>query len=215
MGVYIRVDEHWQPWANTVAYYPLTSSSTVNDLSGNSRNLTNTGVTFWVYQWVDCANMDWSKFLKNTSSYWLNNGSFTASIRCFYVYKDIFTWNQPRFYGDDSWNIWIYTDPSNDSIGYNPKWWQTTTSWSTTKWQLATVTYDGSVCKLYIDWVNVDTTSKNNYTYTDSKLWIGGYVPNPSYWKWWLSELILENVARTAEEITDYYNYTKSNYWIS
>ena len=67
--------ERWQPWANTVAYYPLTSTTTVNDLSGNGYTLSthDTLPTFWIYQWVDCASFN-SNSLKTSSvnpwAYW-------------------------------------------------------------------------------------------------------------------------------------------------
>ena len=43
------------PWSSTIAYYPLNSSTTVNDMSGNGYTLTNDWASFWTYGWVDCA----------------------------------------------------------------------------------------------------------------------------------------------------------------
>ena len=39
----------WKPWANTIAYYPLTANA--NDYSGNWYNATNSGVTFSETNW--------------------------------------------------------------------------------------------------------------------------------------------------------------------
>ena len=66
MNVYIWEDYDWTPWENTIAYYPLTSTDTVNDRSWNWLNGTqNWTITFgsWLW-WVDCALFSW-----NTWSY--------------------------------------------------------------------------------------------------------------------------------------------------
>ena len=56
MNVYIYSDESYNPWSNTLAYYPLTSTTTVNDMSWNNHHLTNAWkVNFWGYWGVDCA----------------------------------------------------------------------------------------------------------------------------------------------------------------
>jgi len=202
----------WKPWANTLLYYPLTSETTVNEKSWKNKDLTNTWVTFWTYQWVDCAYFDGSHFLKNETSYGLS-WNFTASIWVYYTAR--WDYEQPRFYGDNSWNIWIWITPPSNYIWYNPRWSETSQILvSDSGWKLLTVVYDWTNCKLYVNGANVDTTAKSWYTYTDSKLWIGGYVPSPLYWKWGLSEFILENKARTADEISNYYNSTKSKYWL-
>jgi hypothetical protein len=205
----------WKPWANTIAYYPLTSTSTVNECSWKNKPLTNTWVTFGTYKWVDCAYLDGSHFLKNETSYGLS-WSFTALIWAYYVKISHVNYEQPRFYGDNNWNIWIWIEPYAIDIWYNPRWSETgQTLASDSGWKLLTVVYDWTNCKLYVNNANVDTTARSWYTYTDSKLWIGGYVPTPLYWKWWLSEFILENKARTAEQVDWYYNQTKSLYGIS
>lgn len=203
----------WKPWANTIAYYPLTSTTTVNDMSGNNRNLTNGWVSFWVYQWVDCAYMSSDVFLYNNSNYWLS-WNFTANIWSFFTVS----WSeyrQPRFLWNNSWNIWIWYYESY-KIWYNPKATETNTtppSW----WALLTVSYDGVNSKLYVNWNNVDTTAKSWYTYAWWPLWIGRYVTweAANNRRWWLSEFILENKARTDQEVADYYNQTKWDYWIS
>ena len=71
----------WKPWSNTIAYYPLTSTTTVNDMSGNNRNLTNHSVSFNTYDWVNCAYFNGSSQYLNQDSVnmWLFSGSLTVS----------------------------------------------------------------------------------------------------------------------------------------
>lgn len=62
----------WTPWANTVAYYPLNSTSQWNDMKGmgTAYNLatSHTAPTYWTYQWVDCAYFNWSSTEINNDS---------------------------------------------------------------------------------------------------------------------------------------------------
>ena len=67
MWVYIWNDT-WLPNKDTIAYYPLNATTTVNDMSGNSKTLTNNNVTFWTYNWVDCANFSGSQSLYRSES---------------------------------------------------------------------------------------------------------------------------------------------------
>ena len=204
----------WQPWANTLAYYPLTSTTTIYEQSWKNKDLTNTWVTFWTYQWVDCAYLPWDEFLYNTSQYWLS-WPFTVSLWAYYVWFTSMYAQNPRFYGDSNWNIGIRVVGSSRVIWYNPKGWSTTTRVTENSWANYIVTYDGTNCKLYINSTNVDTTAKSWYTYTDRYLWIGKFYQSwTDYWKWWVSEFIMENKARTAQEVSDYYDRTKANYWL-
>jgi hypothetical protein len=70
--------------------------------------------------------------------------------------------------------------------------------------------------KLYLNW-EYQTTVSNNKTpdYSNGEwlylgLWRLTYYKVNGYFK----TLILEDKARTADEITNYYNLTKSNYWL-
>jgi hypothetical protein len=86
-------------------------------------------------------------------------------------------------------------------------------------WHLLTATYTWSAdtannVKIYVDsslvkqWQRWGTTTANMIGY------VWNYNTNDNL-KWYLSQFILEDKTRTAQEIADYYNQTKWNYWIS
>lgn len=205
----------WQPWANTIAYYPLTSTSTVNDMSWNSNTLTNNGgVTFGINAGVDCASFDRSKDLTATIS---NIPQWTsARTTSFWCYMDsTFSW------GVIFLNYWTSATP------YNRAWYPcypyagkcftiwtfgsdlaSTTPWTTGQRYNVVWTYDWTNINLYLNWVLIATNVTNlNTTWYVLALWndLIGY----------LSNVIIEDKARTAQEISDYYDQTKWDYWIS
>ena len=72
--------------------------------------------------------------------------------------------------------------------------------------------------KLYVDWVYIDAdatttsvSSSSGYTF----IWWHQSWQSQFTFSWNISNVILETAERTAQEITDYYNQTKSLYWIS
>jgi hypothetical protein len=217
--IYIRVDQQWwQPWANTVAYYPLTSVSTVNDMktSGTKYNLTNTWVTFGTYQGVDCAYLSTSSQLSNTSfnelhwalprtfSFWVYDKGNSSSWEWVYVFHWktqktnqmvlVFRWGnkyQISQWGS-SWNFWA------------PTFWQ---------WTYHCVIYDGTKFEWFKNWTSIWT-----WTYTINTQWNELY-----FWKhdnlWnsmdgYFSNIIIENKVWTAQDVSDYYDISKANYWL-
>ena len=73
--IWVEYTSPFTPWANTVAYYPLTSSTTVNNQVSGGTNLTNSNVVFWVANGVDCATISGNSTTSNhgPSSYLYNN----------------------------------------------------------------------------------------------------------------------------------------------
>lgn len=201
----------WKPWANTVAYYPLTSTSTNTDLSWNSKNMTTSWMTWGNYAWVDCANSDnWYIYRNDLIFTW--TGDFTINLYVYRYYDNneyeniLFIWTSGGYnslsiwvYNDTLWTFW-WSNDHNSNYGINTKEWYNlclTRSWNT--WTL------------YVNWTAVDTwtvwfnpTSWNSYI----GRWFGSENKRP----WYISKVILENKARTAQEVSDYYNFTKSTY---
>ena len=197
------VEDKWKPWANTIAYYPLTSNTTIYEQSWKNKDLTNTWATFWLYQWVDCAYLSGNVYMYNSTQYWLSwDVQFTASIWAYFIDKWEWAAN-PRFYWNDNWNIW-----------FNP--WGNTTNYELQQsvWSNLIVMYDWTKSYLYINWTQIaEYTASTNFS--NWPLWIWKYAVSwTNYWKWGLSEFILENKAWTAQEVADYYNQTKWNYWL-
>lgn len=222
-------EKRWQPWANTLAYYPLTTETTVSDLSGNNRNLTqHDNSTFWTYGWVDCVYVSWNNaswFHCLTTNSITNQVLWNQFTMMWYGYRsDSSKWLFSGMWGINwSWNWFnvifntsdisaeILRNGSINSISYSSGniYWQ---------WKLLTATYDNWSVKLYLNGSQVAT---GTYTVgTINILWVGCFFGTQSswytyQWNWYISNFILENKARTADEISAYYNQTKAKYWIS
>lgn len=233
MGVYVWTDElknayiweyveWWQPWANTVAYYPLNSISTVNDMSGNNHNLTNNNVVFWTYQWVDCWYFDsrwsssWLCWLYNSSFYpWDSVATRTVSVRFYASWNTVY--NNPRLmapiaWAKDKWNKIIagrYNDWDIDWANFNVwEWTHVIFIWDSNNY------YD-----VYKNWV---LQHSNVYTaYLVQNIYLTIWTRENNGTSRWdkrdggISEVIIEDKRWTAQEVANYYNQTKSLYGIA
>lgn len=228
MGVYIWTNE-WLPWENTVAYYPLNSTTTVNDKSGNGKNLTNNwGVTFGTYGGVDCVSFDNTQTLWLTSSLGMTwNPIFTFNVRiCRVGYSVVHTHKCQVFM------LWpIQANTSQVWVAIIEEWgneyqywtWGTadvnTWAYNTANtWELVTFTNDGTTKKFYKNWTLIKQWSLS-YNITGWNLTIWSFASSNG-WNYqsfygYMSEFIVENRERTAEQILQHYNNTKSKYWIS
>jgi hypothetical protein len=83
------------------------------------------------------------------------------------------------------------------------------TAMPTNTWTNAIFTNDSWTQKLYINWQEVWTSSQTLDTQNSLNIW---WRYASYYFDWKISEFIIENQARTAQEVADYYNQTKSNY---
>ena len=120
----------WKPWANTIAYYPLTSVSTVNDMSGNNKTLTNyNNVQFWTYNGVDCCYCNGTNRLWNTSistSYiWQTS---TMSVWMTYITNYSMWIGNANNYPNYQKHIWLNLLLNNDGVRYG--WWWNNNTWN-------------------------------------------------------------------------------------
>lgn len=222
----------WQPWANTIAYYPLTSASTVNDLSGNGKNLTNSNVSFWEYSWVDCAYLNWSAYLtvpdivnntpEWTMSFYIKPSSVNGAI--FSKQWDgrntslIALW----FYTSNTWAKTSWTNGYVYWKTYNA-WWSAVSSneaLSTSSWSNVILVWSSSSMKIYVNWT-LKNTLNGNYSfpnwdsYTTER--IGSRLADgdeKGKLTWYMWSFIFENKGRTAQEVAEYYSLTKRDYWL-
>lgn len=220
----VTYQQWWQPWANTIAYYSLTSSSTTNDESGNGYNLTNSWATFGTYGGVDCVYLDNtdSKKLYATIPWLSGNPTFTVNV---YVNRQWTT-------NSDWWQLFVvWSVGSNLKCYWNAirtdwkyltrtRWWGEARSTVTNTlgvWELITVVKDGSNTTVYRNASEIASwTITTNISATDFT--IGSFNSRSTYYQsfyWYLSEFIVEDKVRTAQEIADYYNQTKSLYGIN
>ena len=213
MWVYIWTDE-WTPWENTIAYYKFNNN--LND-SANSNNLSLSGwaVSFWTASW-------WGKYAYFNKSTWTGHRTISpnfnvSTLTCMY-------WRQPKQIFS-SWNplsVW-YTTTANGSgiiVGTvrSVDFWGT--SWfsaAVNTWYHLVITCEGWVRKFYVngayyaqDSYSLSGTQATKLTINNAWDTSSSSYSNNNY----ISELIIENKARTAQEISNYYNSTKSKYWL-
>lgn len=226
----------WQPWANTLAYYKLDWN--LNDSSGNERGLTNSWISFQIEDNINCAYCNWWSYAYCqtiptpsviTISIWAkatNDRSWTYARNLFHTKlassrQNWLIWVRWEFYSGSGYptvSVWTSGNVWNES---NSLSYSTLSYNDICNRNLWTCVYDNVNYKLsiYRNWqfVSEDTFSTYHPTWNwcdKFSIWVW-YVPwnNPTrYWKWWVSETIIEDKARTAQEIADYYNQTKANY---
>ena len=204
----------WKPWSNTIAYYPLTSTTTVNDLSWNWYNLTNTSTTFWTYQWVSCASFNWSTS-KLTATIWTLPQWANPRTTSLWIYNTGVDWLSIMWYWANRTRYWCW----EYTYGSSTEWYTLAAYYidefthinTKNSWLLFTATYDWTYIKTYINWEIKSTSSAYTLatSWTNFEIW-SPYATNP--FQGYASNAIIENKVRTAQEISDYYNLTKSNY---
>ena len=215
-----------QPWVNTIAYYPLDSTNTVNDLSWNNYTLTNSwSVAFGENQWVDCAwftswgSSSWSRGLYRTTDTILTpqNSDLTFLV-WLYKWSETMYYN-PRIVGRYGSSIFTYASRSKISVWDSTSYWVTPDNWA---WFLFGCAYnfENKTWAFYKNWV-LQNTQTNSTIAGNTNQWIvigtrdnlgKGYGDK---WSGWMSELIVENKEWVAQMFLDYFNENKSKYWLS
>ena len=215
----------WQPWANTIAYYPLNSTTTVNDMSWNWHTLTATGMTYGTNYAIFPNNNSWWSYYSVTDLTFPS----TFFIGCWCL-RTSTTWNRVitpalwyvltsrycviaittniliTYTGSSDYGVSLPTDMNTDEWYYTYYTW--TLSWSVTSWFI------------YPDWTHFSDTRTSSVPssrpWTSWVIWTNWH---PNYrsgdsWRWYMSDLIIEDKVWTQQDIEDYYNGTKANYWL-
>lgn len=221
----------WQPWANTLAYYPLTAQDTTSDKSWNGHTLTKYGswtTTFWTYSGISCLYIADDAMFYSTIPNTDASSGITQSIWYYQAYA-------PQ---NDNW--WLQTFNANSPTSDTPRyisssimnwlwsrnwftWWAsngvdsyTSTASVTSGWHNVITTFSWTTITLYVDWNEIGTSSKNLSYYTQTYISISRRTSNYNRsLRGYVSNAIFENKARTAQEVSDYYDQTKGDYWIS
>lgn len=221
MNVYIRTDE-WLPWKNTLWYYTFDdqNSSQITDFSWNNRNL-----TWWSMPWYTlvsgtnyAGNFTTGSWVAPTNtSYWPMNWTSTVlawvkptanSASYITMFDERSQYNQfslIRWY--NSWTFEYFNQLTGTNLRTTIKSWA-----SINTWYLVWYTKNGTSVKTYCNWVAwwtlTDNTNSNNKTF---------YIWSSNAWdrfQWQVWVCIVEDKVWTADEILNYYNSTKANYWI-
>lgn len=205
--------QEWQPWANTIVYYPLTASAQATDQSWNWKDLTVSGsVTFGIYGWVDCGYFSgwYLTWTVSNLPQWNTSRTISAWIYPTKNQSWIICWGASR----QGEKMWIYYD-----------WWIKGTVYYGTDlssstnllnaWHHMVITATSSEWKLYIDWTLDTTLSKSdmNTSWTSICVWNLDWASYP--FNNYLSNIIVEDTIWDATAVSDYYDQTKSLYGIS
>jgi hypothetical protein len=211
--------EKWQPWANTIAYYPLDTD--FNDYSWNNRNLTASNATLTTLDWIKCTYLN-SWYLRFTNSSTL----ISWQIRTFSIW----------IYKNTSYNGWLWwLNYYSNSYGDYWAWWlminyaqgivqfwdgiKNTTIWNlSTWWNNVIVAQNWATVKVYINWtlswtVSDASTSWSWVNMNNITIWTKpSYAPSDAKLTGYVWETIVENKTRADQEAIDYYNQIKWNY---
>lgn len=215
----------WTPWANTLLYLPLNTTDTYTDKSWNSRTVTNYGILFWTYAWVDCAYFDngsgdaivFDNFTIPTDltvSWWqyqtqvptdTDGKIFQFESSSDYMYVAYAKWASPQ---------WIYFETKKN--------WSTTgkTTWLNPTWKRVyfnfTSNSSGSTLTTIDNWTTQTRTNIGHRSFTPTVMWLWNYPWRSLSRRWvgYMSEFIMESAVWSATDITKYYSWTKWKYWL-
>lgn len=216
----------WKPWANTLAYWKLNWS--LNDEKWNY-NLTNSWTSFYndASIWRQVLYCDGSThYVYTTSLPSSNTDKITINIWTKGI--DLYT-NQRNLFDTRlvSWqNRAIRWECTSSSV-LMVIWW----TWASSSFDISvtsselnsrglwTITYDTStkILNAYFNWefkwTWTWTTAVDSSTWLSNfTLWIWFQLNSTRSYKWYISDTIIENKIRTADEVAKYYNRAKWNY---
>lgn len=210
----VRPSWWWQPWANTICYFPFTDN--VDDSTGNY-SLTRTNLTKWTIGYIftqSWGNIHLSTDVQESTKFvgiWFKASSDTN------IYKNMwFLWCN-KLWWIQYW-LW-HTDTSTryKIQTYTWSWWtvQTSTPWDTLLGNWHYLAYSLVWTTLYIcrDWTVSTVLTATPYDYGwDMALcnfWSGASCSIE------VSDWIMEDAWWSSDAMTEYYNNTKSKYWRS
>ena len=208
----------WKPWANTIAYYPLEWDA--NDYSWNWWN----GTWTWnesyttLSSWLKVADFPYSSNWQNYISSSLTTAPATVSFRLYFdniSTSSLQDWRCPIWQYNASWSWWsfAYYIGSSSKI-YCWSWEYTQTFNATTRYYITITNW-----KFYLNGNELFTCGSFSSSWNTLSIWTNYKNSEWANYKralnWKMSRIILESVNRTQEEISNYYNQTKSLYWIS
>lgn len=199
----------WTPWANTYMYRPLLSNA--NDGSWNNRNGTVNGTVTWnswaVFAWSWQISSPLNSMPTNfTISCWVNKAQNSTSEQVLFAkwWSSTERWRFAMLY-DGSGNLKVRNTPSERGSSW-------VTVWNYGYNTLHNVIYvkDGLTIKVYVNW-SLATTVWYYQWYDDTRYYLGiwWWSSTQRNFYWTIKDFIVENKARTTQEVQDYYNQTK------
>ena len=218
--IYMWVEEQtpYTPTSDTVYYFPFTSNA--DDYSGNWYTLSNT--------WT--ATTIWRNFTATVDTSPAGSTISNPAFRMAWV-KVNNVWYESRKVNSMGMNVsdWLAIHFMNGWVGssqpiqinfdyvnwssYSSSSWQ---PWITTwNWYCIAFQNEWTDTVAYCNWVrHVMASWKTGYYW-----WAPSYLSRESSASSWfsvdLSEIIMESATWTSTKVIDYFNATKSKYWVS
>lgn len=206
----------WQPWANTIAYYPLTQDA--NDYSWNNYNITTSWASSYTTDGALLPDSFHAGLLVPFNIDTSNN--YTLSCRCKPLtdkcLNDDMRWIDLTQSTSNRlitlWQVWQVTQWWGSSAGSD--FW-TTSSFSIWTRYYITCTINSWTINIYFNWWNTWTKTWVSWHTCALRFWQEWNMWANRRWYWYMKDIIIEDKVRTSQEISDYYNQTKWDYWIS
>ena len=223
----------WQPWANTLIYLPLNWDAL--DYSGNGRD-GNVFSNWWTYSWEYISWSSGEKYFYSSATnldYWVwidwtymdtAIGTWDRTISIWHKFAaqsdgtPLWMWSKS---GWTRWEwFWLYWNfwPKAWIVRYydDPQTWVLSLD---TGWHHYVLTYNNvNKSRMYIDGVLQTFVSNAGASFNTLSnqyhLWALRLYNNNSA-TYSFSKFIIENIVWSAQDVSDYYNLTKWNYWIS
>lgn len=201
-----------EPWDNTLAYWKLDGD--LNDYSGNNLNFSMGygSASYWTLaSWKKYFILDGSNNTGTvTTASAISSSAITISM---YLNTTVNYWSNYQNIVFDPFRIMNWK--GKISINDTNNTWPSITLWN---WYHVLTIWNNWTEYLYLNWELQNTTL--NYTVDNTTrtfiIWNNpwNYTASTRRAQWYVSEIIIENKARTVQEITKYYNLTKWNYWL-
>lgn len=209
-NIYVWEFKEWKPWANTFMYLPMKDD--FNDATWNN-TITNSWATITTVDWVTCWYFNYNTLTWSVTPSTSTNKTFSVWIRPDSWNSWWIIWsNHSGYY---SWDYFMY---NSSSIGYECYYAYWDTSYIRTSTSLSQDTWQ-HLCyanwKIYLNWTELATSTSwtmNMASWYPYTIWSQNSSANA--FRWYMSEFIVETVWWTSQEVLDYYNQTKANYWL-
>jgi hypothetical protein len=225
----------YSPWENTIAYFPLSVSTTTKEQSWKWYQLTTSwSVSFWTYWWVSCCTINNGMLYTQLSSAVSSANWLTMNIWYYETSAPTndnatLTWmtaNTPTWWSvvpiwilrakwrpnSRQWLIWyLDTYQNNAWTAYST----VASSVSTWRWYNVWVTYQWTTVTLYVNWSSVWTVSASDAVANKNYIAISRSIDANRSLIWYVSEAIYEKWVWNATKMAKHYNWMKSLYWLS
>lgn len=203
--IYIRVDDG-APTATTLAWFPL-----VDDITDHIGTAT---ITWWtqtkasIWYTFSCTNTGTSTTV-NGWNFWSAWVKFNSTNNYYIGFLNNGAWFYLKHYESRLNNkFYIFTNSSFAADTSNNTWITTGT------WYHICFGNDNWTRKFYINGSNFWSSTATNYFWNDS-FWAFSSTDQNRTDTADISDIIVDSVCWTAQEIKDYYNANCSTYWLS